>query len=125
MMDEEKNAVPYIVHEGVLARMERQLRRQFITIIILIVALILSNSVWLYSFMQYDYSSEMIMASQDGRGINIVGGGDGEGNSYRYYPRRMSYARGRGRNARRDAMGAIQPGRWLFLRRGRYGAGAS
>ena len=75
-MDEEKNAVPYIVHEGVLARMERQLRRQFITIIILIVALILSNSVWLYSFMQYDYSSEMIMASQDGRGINIVGGGD-------------------------------------------------
>ena len=77
-MDEEKNVVPYIVHEGVLARMERQLRRQFITIIILIVALILSNGVWLYSFMQYDYISEaeVITADQDGRGINIVGGGD-------------------------------------------------
>lgn len=77
MMDEEKNVVPYIVHEGVLARMERQLKRLFIVVIILIAALILSNGAWLYSWLQYDYSSGTeIWAEQDGRGINVVGGGD-------------------------------------------------
>lgn len=87
MMDEEKNAVPYIVHEGVLARMERQLKRLFIAIIVLIVALVLSNGAWLYAWMQYDYISEaeVITADQDGRGINIVGGGDVRFGSESYY----------------------------------------
>lgn len=85
MMDEEKNAVPYIVHEGVLARMERQLKRLFIAIIVLIAALVLSNGAWLYAWMQYDYSSEYIEAEQDGRGINIVGGGDVRFGSESFY----------------------------------------
>lgn len=74
-MDEEKN-IPYYAHEGMLARMERQLKRLFITIIFLIAALIITNGAWLYSWMQYDYESQVITADQDGRGINIVGGGD-------------------------------------------------
>lgn len=85
MMDEEKNAVPYIVHEGVLARMERQLKRLFIAIIVLIAALVLSNGAWLYAWMQYDYSSEHIEAEQDGRGINVVGGGDVRFGSESFY----------------------------------------
>lgn len=72
-----ENSVPYFVHEGVLARMERQLKRLFITVIVLIVALVLTNGAWLWSWMQYDYSSGTeIWAEQDGRGINVVGGGD-------------------------------------------------
>lgn len=74
-MDEEKN-IPYYAHEGMLARMERQLKRLFITVIVLIAALIITNGAWLYSWMQYDYDSQIITADQDGRGINIIGGGD-------------------------------------------------
>lgn len=74
-MDEEK-VIPYFAHEGMLARMERQLKRLFITVIVLIAALIITNGAWLYSWMQYDYDSQIITADQDGRGINIIGGGD-------------------------------------------------
>lgn len=74
-MDEEK-VIPYYAHEGMLARMERQLKRLFITVIVLIAALIITNGAWLYSWMQYDYDSQIITADQDGRGINIIGGGD-------------------------------------------------
>lgn len=74
-MDEEK-VIPYYAHEGMLARMERQLKRLFITVIVLISALIITNGAWLYSWMQYDYDSQIITADQDGRGINIIGGGD-------------------------------------------------
>lgn len=83
-MDEIKD-VPYIVHEGILARMERQLKRLFLTVIVLIAALILSNGAWLYAWLQYDYDSEIITAEQDGRGINIVGGGDVQFGAESYY----------------------------------------
>lgn len=84
-MDEIKD-VPYIVHEGILARMERQLKRLFVTAIVLIAALILSNGAWLYAWLQYDYASETeINAEQDGRGINIVGGGDVRFGAESYY----------------------------------------
>lgn len=75
-MDENRN-IPYFVHEGILSRMERQLKRLYIALIVLITALVLTNAGWLYAWMQYDYSSDTeILASQDGRGINVVGGGD-------------------------------------------------
>lgn len=76
-MSEELREVPYIVHEGVMARMERQFKRLFIATLALIAALFLTNGLWLYAWLQYDYVSETeITADQDGRGINIVGGGD-------------------------------------------------
>lgn len=46
--------------------------RQWITIIVLIVLLAVSNLAWLYAWMQYDYVD--VTAEQDGSGINIVGG---------------------------------------------------
>lgn len=54
---------------------------------------------------------------EDSEYSNAMDGRGGDGNSYRYYPRRMSYARGRGRNARRDAMGR-------YSREGGYSYGA-
>lgn len=40
--------VPYIVHEASMARMERQIKRLWITILILIFLLVVTNGAWLY-----------------------------------------------------------------------------
>lgn len=47
------------------------IRKLWVLVIILIVALAASNLAWLYVWQQYDY--ETIEYSQDGRGINIIG----------------------------------------------------
>ena len=72
--ERETVTVPYIVHEGALARMERQVKRMFIALIILVAGLVLSNAIWIYAWCQYDYAGETI--AQDGEGINIIGGRD-------------------------------------------------
>lgn len=68
--------VPYIVHESTMSRMERQLKRMFIAVIVAVIALFASNAAWLYAWWQYDYVSESFEAEQDGNGVNIIGGGD-------------------------------------------------
>ena len=40
--------VPYIVHEASMARMERQIKRLWITILVLIFLLVGTNGAWLY-----------------------------------------------------------------------------
>lgn len=66
---EEKNInVPYIVYEGEMARAERRQKRNFILMIILVAALILSNFGWLYAWMQYDYASSDIVVDAGDRG---------------------------------------------------------
>ena len=40
--------VPYIVHEASMARMERQIKRLWITILTLIFLLVCTNGAWLY-----------------------------------------------------------------------------
>ena len=69
------DSVPYIVHEGAMARQERTIKRLWILVIILIVSTILCNMVWLYEWNQYDYEVEDNSLSyiQDGRGINVFG----------------------------------------------------
>lgn len=47
----EQNApesVPYIVHEASMARMERQIKRLWITVIALIVMLVATNGAWIW-----------------------------------------------------------------------------
>lgn len=68
--------VPYIVHESSMARMERQIKRMFIAVLVAVIALFASNAAWLYAWCQYDYVSESFEAQQDGDGVNIIGGGD-------------------------------------------------
>lgn len=65
--------VPYIVHESVIARFERQAKRLWIALIIAVVMVFTSNAIWLYAWTQYDYSSEEIVCQQDGEGTNIIG----------------------------------------------------
>ena len=78
-MDDEKMYVPYIVYEGEMARQERQIKRLIVTLIIMLVLFFASNMAWLYVWNQYDYIDETttsIKATQDGEGVNIVGGED-------------------------------------------------
>jgi hypothetical protein len=53
-----ENNVPYIVHEGELARAERHAKRLIIALVLSILLMFASNALWLYAWMQYDYTSE-------------------------------------------------------------------
>lgn len=75
---EDKTTIPYIVHEGTMVRMERQIRRITVALIISIILMFVSNALWLYSWMQYDYTGETTTTriTQDGQGINTIGDGN-------------------------------------------------
>ncbi|MBR6271176.1 MAG: hypothetical protein IKR26_03380 [Lachnospiraceae bacterium] len=68
-MDKDEYMIPYAVHEGELARSERNIKRLWIALILFVVLLFASNMAWLYEWTQYDYSSY----EQDGDGVNLIG----------------------------------------------------
>ena len=70
--------VPYIVHESSMARMERQIKRLWITVLVLIVMLVATNSAWIWHESQFSDIETTIEAEQDGSGVNIVSGGDSD-----------------------------------------------
>lgn len=72
--------VPYIVHEAAMARMERQIKRLWIAVIVAVCLLFASNVGWLYAWCQYDYISEETIYQQDGEGTNIIGDSNEVGN---------------------------------------------
>ena len=47
-------SVPYIVHESSMARMERQIKRIWITVLVLIVMLVGTNGAWLWYNSQFE-----------------------------------------------------------------------
>ena len=76
--------VPYIVHESSMARMERQIKRLWIALIVSIAMLFTSSAIFAWAWMQYDYESYEITADGDsnanyiGQDGNIYNGGIGE-----------------------------------------------
>lgn len=74
----EHKDVPYIVHEGIMTRLERTIERLWILAIILIILLFGSNAGWIYYQNQFEDKIETttIEAEQDGAGVNVIGGGD-------------------------------------------------
>ena len=75
--EKKPQTVPYIVHESDMSRLERQLKRLWIVILVLIFMLVGSNCAWLWYESQFQVVEETVVeAEQDGSGINIVGGGD-------------------------------------------------
>lgn len=54
---EERTTIPYIVHEGTMVRMERQIKRITVALIVTVILMFVSNVLWLYAWMQYDYTS--------------------------------------------------------------------
>ena len=92
------NNVSYLVHEGVVARLERTNKRIVFALIMSIFLLFASNMAWLWVWTQYDYSSEatttetsrVIVDAEDGNAnyigndgsiVNGTGGGDGQENN--------------------------------------------
>ena len=75
-MNDEKMYVPYIAYESEMARQERHIKRLIIILAIMLVLFFASNMSWLYVWNQYEYVDETIEATQDGSGVNIVGGED-------------------------------------------------
>ena len=67
-------SAPYIVHESSMARMERQIKRLWISLIVAVCLLFVSNAAWLYCWMQYDYESYSYEVSSDGDSdANFIG----------------------------------------------------
>ena len=75
---EDKTTIPYIVHEGTMVRMERQIKRITVALIVTVILMFVSNALWLYAWVQYDYTGETATTriTQDGQGINTIGDGN-------------------------------------------------
>lgn len=70
-----KAMIPYFAHEGEMVRMERVVKRLWITVILLIVLLVGTNAIWII----YENSFEDIVITQDNEdGYNNFIGNDGE-----------------------------------------------
>lgn len=65
-------SVPYVVHEAEVSRQERQIKRMWIALIVLAVALFLTNMAWI----GYESQFETISYEQDGEGVNNVNLGE-------------------------------------------------
>ena len=69
-------SVPYIVHESSMARVERQVKRGWIALIVAVCLLFASNAAWLLAWASYDYAS--YEATTDDGGVANIIGNDGD-----------------------------------------------
>lgn len=75
-------SVPYVVHESAMARMERQGKRLWLVILVLIGALIASNLAWIIYESQFEVVEESTTISQENdNGDNNYIGNDGDINN--------------------------------------------
>lgn len=74
-MDYTENApqIPYIIHEGMMARQERTIRRLWILCIIIFIALIATNAGWIYYEAQF-ITEEVTQDVDTGNGAAVVAG---------------------------------------------------
>ena len=70
-------SVPYIVHESSMARMERQAKRLWIAVLLLIVLLVGTNAAWLYYESSFEDSVTTTCEADAADGGNAIINGDG------------------------------------------------
>lgn len=72
---EQRNDVPYIVHEGIMARLERIIHRLWFAVVLLIVLLVGSNALWLLHESKYQGTSsyEVEQDTTGGNNNELVG----------------------------------------------------
>ena len=63
--------IPYIAYESAMARMERQIKRLWVALVVAIVAIFATNIAWLY----YESNFETVSYCQDGEGLNNLNTG--------------------------------------------------
>ena len=73
-------SVPYIVHESDMSRLERQLKRLWIVILVLVFLLVGANCAWLWYESQFETveTVEEIAVDADENGIANYIGNDGD-----------------------------------------------
>ena len=78
--DKLPESVPYIVHESDMSRLERQLKRLWIVILVLIFLLVGTNIVWIVYESQFETveTVEEIVVDADENGIANYIGNDGD-----------------------------------------------
>ena len=67
-------SVPYIVHESSMARMERQIKRLWITVLLLITMLVATNGAWIFYESQMETIYQEVTQEADTGTNNFVGG---------------------------------------------------
>ena len=77
MEERENTSVPYFVHEGMLARMERTIKRLWVLCIVLIVLFVGTNAGWLYYESLYEEVVVTQEAETDSGSIHLNGTGNG------------------------------------------------
>ena len=81
--------VPFAVHEGIRATMERTVKRMWVTVIILIALLVITNGIWIWYESQFEtVTVSQEIANDDGDIIyrnNLLGEGDFYGGTYNDY----------------------------------------
>ena len=70
--------VPYIVHESSMARMERQIKRLWIAVIVLIFLLVGTNASWLWWSNQWETVERLEITQENDGGYNNYIGNDGD-----------------------------------------------
>lgn len=77
--DKEVIKIPYLVHEGDMARQERTIKRLWILCIILVVLLAGSNAFWFYHESQFEEVVETTqeVTQENSDGVNNFVGGNG------------------------------------------------
>ena len=73
--EQPSETVPYIVHEGTMARAERTVKRLWITILLLIVLLVGTNGAWIWYQSQFE---DITISQENEDGYNNFVGNDGD-----------------------------------------------
>ena len=73
--EQPSETVPYIVHEGMMARAERTAKRLWITILLLIVLLAGTNAGWIWYQSQFE---DIAISQENEDGYNNFIGNDGD-----------------------------------------------
>ena len=68
--------VPYIAHEASISRMERQAKRLWIAVLLLIVLLVGTNAAWLYYENQLETAEKWEITQENDGGYNNYIGND-------------------------------------------------
>lgn len=77
--EEKMLTVPYVAHQSAAARQERQIRRMWIVVLVLIAALIGTNLAWIIYNSQFEVVEESVTVEQENdNGDNNYIGNDGD-----------------------------------------------
>ena len=71
--------ISYAAHEGEMTRMHGIIKHMIAMVVICVILLFASNALWLYAWMQYDYTGETSTVTVDSKdGIANYIGNDGD-----------------------------------------------